>query len=71
MIYQIIFIVLKVMVILLPLALIVFSLTDLYRRDFENKSDRTMYLVLILALPLVGSSIYLSNRHNFPLKIVS
>lgn len=58
------------MVILCPIALIVFSLKDLYKRNFENSSDRTMYIALILVLPLIGSSIYLNQRHKFPLKKV-
>ncbi|GGH27028.1 hypothetical protein FAZ19_18640 [Sphingobacterium alkalisoli] len=55
---------------LIPFALIIYTLIDLFKRDFSNKStDRILIIFLIAFVPILGSLIYLLGlRKEYPLK---
>ncbi|WP_390881626.1 PLDc N-terminal domain-containing protein [Sphingobacterium pedocola] len=54
----------------IPLALIIYTLIDLFKRNFTNKStDRILIIFLIAFVPILGSLIYLLGlRKEYPLK---
>lgn len=54
---------------LAPLILAIFTIIDIFKRNFENKStDKILLIILVLFLPLIGSIIYfLGLRNSYPL----
>ncbi|TJZ62860.1 hypothetical protein FAZ15_00690 [Sphingobacterium olei] len=55
---------------IIPFALIIYTLIDLFKRDFTNKStERILIIFLIAFVPILGSLIYLFGlRKEYPLK---
>lgn len=55
---------------IIPFALIIYTLIDLFKRDFTNKStERILIIFLIAFVPILGSLIYLLGlRKEYPLK---
>ncbi|WP_207424468.1 PLDc N-terminal domain-containing protein [Desertivirga brevis] len=44
---------------IIPLGLMLFSLVDVIKGRFENSTIRTIWILLILFLPILGSLLYL------------
>ena len=55
---------------LIPLALMIYCIVDLMRRNFKEKAtDQILIFILLLCAPLIGSLIYLIVlRKNYALK---
>ena len=55
---------------MLPLALTIICLIDLFKRDFSTKTtDRLLIILLIACLPILGPLIYLLGlKKDYPLK---
>lgn len=55
---------------IIPFALIIYTLIDLFKRDFTNKStERILIIFLIAFVPILGSLIYLFGlRKEYSLK---
>ena len=67
---EIFIILIGVILFVIPLGLIIASVTDILKRDFSDKStDLILIILLLLCVPFVGSIIYfLLLRHNYTLK---
>ncbi|MBL1408568.1 PLDc N-terminal domain-containing protein [Sphingobacterium faecale] len=55
---------------LAPLIFAILALVDIFKRDFSKKTtDRILLILLVLLLPIIGSTIYLiALRNTYPLK---
>lgn len=67
---EVVLILIMVLVWLVPFALIIYTLIDLFKRDFTNKStERILIIFLIAFVPILGSLIYLLGlRKEYLLK---
>lgn len=55
---------------LIPLALMIYSIVDLMKRNFSGKSvDQILIFLLVIFAPIIGSIVYLLLiRENYALK---